>query len=276
MFEDDFPKTFEVPPGGADAAGLEDYGVELRGGERLGTIVDCVAEGDRRWLVVETGLPPLKRDRRAIPWSEIQEVDHDALLVTVAASTAETFPRLPEAGREDEAPARRVTESPDAPRYVPTGDVAGPTDGTRFFSEPWRRSRSACSRCSRSSVFSAGGAITNWSGLPWRSLLSSCSPRAFSAIGCGATPTHVNVEPRLHHGPSHASTRSRLTQTVERRLRVTRGVCAELHRSRSAMSGVETHGDPPVSVRILDPSDGLERCASVRVPITSPALRRTN
>lgn len=128
MAEDDFPKTFEVPPGGADAAGLEDYGVELRGGERLGTIVDSVAEGDRRWLVVETGLPPLKRDRRAIPWSEIQDVDHDALLVTVAASTAETFPRLPEAGREDEAPARRVTESPDAPRYVPTGDVAGPTD----------------------------------------------------------------------------------------------------------------------------------------------------
>ena len=72
MFEDDFPKTFEVPPGGADAAGLEDYGVELRGGERLGTIVDSVAEGDRRWLVVETGLPPLKHDRRAIPWSEIQ------------------------------------------------------------------------------------------------------------------------------------------------------------------------------------------------------------
>jgi hypothetical protein len=128
VVEDDFPKTFEVPPGGADAAGLEDYGVELRGGERLGTIVDSVAEGDRRWLVVETGVPPLKRDRRAIPWSEIQDVDHDALLVTVAASTAQTFPRLPEAGREDEAPARRVTESPDAPRYVPTGDVAGPTD----------------------------------------------------------------------------------------------------------------------------------------------------
>ena len=109
MVEDDFPKTFEVPPGGADAAGLEDYSVELRGGERLGTIVDSVAERDRRWLVVETGLPPFKRDRRAIPWSEIQDVDHDALLVTVAAPTAETFPRLPEAGREDEAPARRVT-----------------------------------------------------------------------------------------------------------------------------------------------------------------------
>ena len=116
MVEDGSPKTFEVPPGGADAAGLEDYGVELRGGERIGTIVDSVEEGGRRWLVVETGLPPFKRDRRAIPWSEIEHVDHDALLVTVAAPTAETFPRLPEAGREDDAPARRVTESPDAPR----------------------------------------------------------------------------------------------------------------------------------------------------------------
>ena len=57
MVEDDFPKTFEVPPGGADAAGLEDYGVELRGGERLGTIVDSVAEGDRRLRTVSGGRP---------------------------------------------------------------------------------------------------------------------------------------------------------------------------------------------------------------------------
>ena len=128
MVEDDLPKTFEVPPAGADAAGLEDYGVELRGGERIGTIVASVAQGGQRWLVVETGLPPFKRDRRAIPWSEIEHVDHDALLVTVAAPAAETFPRLPAAGREDDASARRVTDSPDAPRDVPTGDVAGPTD----------------------------------------------------------------------------------------------------------------------------------------------------
>jgi hypothetical protein len=128
VVEDGSPKTFEVPPGGADAAGLEDYGVELHGGERIGTMVGSVEEGGRRWLVVETGLPPFKRDRRAIPWSEIEHVDHDALLVTITAPTAETFPRLPVAGREDDAPARRVTESPDAPSYVPTGDVAGPTD----------------------------------------------------------------------------------------------------------------------------------------------------
>ena len=129
MLEDGSPKRFEVPPGGADAAGLEDYGVELWGGERIGTIVGSVEDVvGRSWLVVETGLPPFKRDRRAIHWSEIEHVDHDALLVTIAAPTAETFPRLPVAGREDDAPARRVTESPDAPSYVPTGDVAGPTD----------------------------------------------------------------------------------------------------------------------------------------------------
>ena len=129
MLEDGSPKRFEVPPGGADAAGLEDYGVELWGGERIGTIVGSVEDVvGRSWLVVETGLPPFKRDRRAIPWSEIEHIDHDALLVTVAAPTAETFPRLAAAGRDDDAPARRVTESPDAPSYVPTGDVAGPTD----------------------------------------------------------------------------------------------------------------------------------------------------
>jgi hypothetical protein len=68
--QDGWPRTLEVPPGGADSAGLEDYGVELRGVERMGTVVASVEDGDQRWLVVETGLPPVKRDRRAIPWSE--------------------------------------------------------------------------------------------------------------------------------------------------------------------------------------------------------------
>jgi hypothetical protein len=126
--EEDAPRAYEVPPGGADAAGLEDYVVETSGGDRIGTVVDSVEESGQRWLVVETGMPPFKRDRRSIPWSEIEDVDHDALVVTVAAPSAESLSRLPEAGREHDAPARRVTESPDAPSYVPIGDVAGPTD----------------------------------------------------------------------------------------------------------------------------------------------------
>ena len=124
------PRTYEVPPGGADAAGLEDYVVETSSGERIGTVVDSVEEAGRRWVVVETGLPPFKRDRRAIPWSEIEEIDHDSLAVRVAAPTAESLDRLPDAGREDQEQARRVTESPESPSFVPTGDVAGPTDRT--------------------------------------------------------------------------------------------------------------------------------------------------
>jgi PRC-barrel domain len=126
--EEGTPRAYEVPPGGADAAGLEDYVVETSGGDRIGTVVDSVEEGGQRWLVVETGMPPFKRDRRSIPWSEIEDVDHDALVVTVAAPSAESLSRLPEAGRERDASARRVTESSDEPSYVPTGDVAGPMD----------------------------------------------------------------------------------------------------------------------------------------------------
>ena len=125
-----YPRTYEVPPGGADAAGLEDYVVETSTGERIGTVVDSLEEGGQHWVVVETGLPPFKRDRRAIPWSEIEEIDHDSLAVRVAAPAAESLARLRDAGREDEAPARRVTDSPEAPSFVPTGDLAGPTDRT--------------------------------------------------------------------------------------------------------------------------------------------------
>lgn len=104
--------------------------VETSSGERVGTVVDSVEEGGQRWVVVETGLPPFKRDRRAIPWGEIEEIDHDSLAVRVAAPAAESLARLRDAGREERAPARRVTESPDAPSFVPTGDVAGPRDRT--------------------------------------------------------------------------------------------------------------------------------------------------
>lgn len=124
------PRAFEAPPGGADAAGLEDYVVETSSGQRVGTVVDSVEEGGQRWVVVETGLPPFKRDRRAIPWREIEEIDHDSLAVRVAAPAVESLARLRDAGREERAPAQRVTESPDAPSYVPPGDLAGPTDRT--------------------------------------------------------------------------------------------------------------------------------------------------
>jgi hypothetical protein len=122
--------TYESPPGGADTAGLEDYVVETMTGERIGTVVVSVEESGRRWLVVETGTPPVKRDRRAVPWSEIEEVDHDALTVVVTASSAASLERIPDTGREGQGAAERVTDTPDSPGLVPTGDVAGPIDRT--------------------------------------------------------------------------------------------------------------------------------------------------
>ena len=130
MPEENFPSTYESSPGGADTAGLEDYVVETSTGERIGTVVVSVEEAGRRWLVVETGMPPVRRDRRAVPWSEIEEVDHDALTVVVAVSSAASLERVPDTGREGQAPAERITETPDSPGLVPTGDVAGPTDRT--------------------------------------------------------------------------------------------------------------------------------------------------
>lgn len=128
MAEEGSPRTYEAPPGGADATGLEDYVVETSTGRRIGTVVDSVEESGRRWLVVETGMPPFKRDRRAVPWSEIHDVDHDALTVIVEAATAGSLERVPDTGREAHASAERVTKTPDSPGLVPTGDVAGPTD----------------------------------------------------------------------------------------------------------------------------------------------------
>ena len=128
MEEERSPGTVQVPPGGADATGLEDYVVETSAGERVGTVVASVEERGSRWLVVEAGLPPLKRDRRAIPWNELEGVDHNALVVKLAPAAAGSAERLPEPGREEAAPASRVTEAPEAPSLVPTGDVAGPSD----------------------------------------------------------------------------------------------------------------------------------------------------
>jgi hypothetical protein len=122
------PRTYETPPGGADAAGLEDYVVELRGGNRIGTVVAMVEESGRRWLVVEQGTPPFKHDRRTIPASQIESVDHDSLVVFLREDTQDAGPTR---GLESaDAEAVRVTEPADAPTFVPPGDVAGPTDRT--------------------------------------------------------------------------------------------------------------------------------------------------
>jgi hypothetical protein len=128
----DAPRTYESPPAGSDASGLEDFVVEIRGGDRIGTVVATVEEDGRRWIVIEQGTPPFKRDRRAAPWDDVESVDHDALIVHLRSQPSlEDVPVGSEGGHAD---AERVTELAGDPQFVRTGDVAGPTDrsGTWF------------------------------------------------------------------------------------------------------------------------------------------------
>lgn len=124
--------TYERRPAGAHSAGLEDYVVEARWGERAGTVTTVLEREGERFLVVERGTPPLSHDLRAIPWDEISSVDHSALTVRL---------RMPldaiEAGLEldpadaveggERAEATRAAELPRELRPDSSPD-AGPVD----------------------------------------------------------------------------------------------------------------------------------------------------
>jgi hypothetical protein len=75
--------TYEVAPAGADVAGLEEYMVETRDGEAAGKVVAFVDRAGERFLVFDTGTPPVAKERRAVRWEDVAEVDHDTLTVTL-------------------------------------------------------------------------------------------------------------------------------------------------------------------------------------------------
>src|SRR5918992_5296135 len=75
--------TYEVSPAGADAAGLEDYMVATRDGEAVGKVVALVDRAGERYLVFDSGAPPVAKERRAARWEDVAEVDHDTLTITL-------------------------------------------------------------------------------------------------------------------------------------------------------------------------------------------------
>jgi hypothetical protein len=81
--------TYEVPPAGAGASGLEDYQVETRDGEVVGKVISVLDHEGDRYLVFDTGVPPLARERRAVPFEDIAAVDHDALTVRIGLAKTE-------------------------------------------------------------------------------------------------------------------------------------------------------------------------------------------
>jgi hypothetical protein len=127
--------TYEVPPAGADAAGLEDYMVETLDGEATGKVVAVVERSGERYLVFDTGTPPVAKERRAARWEDVAEVDHDTLNVTLrlAARDLENALELDPANEieDGDADAVRVT---DLPRHLTPTAVPkrGPTDRATY------------------------------------------------------------------------------------------------------------------------------------------------
>jgi hypothetical protein len=123
--------TYEVPPVGAGASGLEDYQVETHDGEIVGKIISVLDRQGDRYLAFDTGLPPVARERRAVRWEDIEAIDHDALTVRIGLAKSELRQALeldPAKQVEDgEADAVRLTA---LPTEAPASDSSarGPID----------------------------------------------------------------------------------------------------------------------------------------------------
>lgn len=126
--------TYQVPEAGAGATALEDYAVEAAGGELVGRVVTVVRRDGDLYLVVNRGTPPLTSDLRAVPWEDVAEIDHSALVVRLAldrAAIEESLELDPDNAVEgEEAEAVRVTELPSSltPPSSPSPNAPGPVD----------------------------------------------------------------------------------------------------------------------------------------------------
>lgn len=125
--------TYEVPAGGADAAGLEEYLVYRADGADAGKVVALLRHADDLWLAVDRGTPPVTHDRRAVHLRDVASIDHDSLAIRLRAGVdVERAPRLAgdRAVEQGPADAVRVATLPRelAPGPVEAGRVAGPRD----------------------------------------------------------------------------------------------------------------------------------------------------
>jgi hypothetical protein len=125
--------TYQVPAAGESDTGLEDYLVQTRAGEQVGKVRTLIRRGEKFHLVVERGNPPLSHDLRAVPWEEVETVDHDSLALTLGVDQDELERALeldPAKAVEDgDADAQRVMELPPGLRQPSLpGSEAGPVD----------------------------------------------------------------------------------------------------------------------------------------------------
>ncbi len=123
--------TYEVAPAGADSAGLEGYVVEAASGESVGAVRALLRRDDETYLAVTEG-SPAGRETRAVPWSDVDDVDHGSLTVRLAVPAdafAEALELDPEKAVEGEgADAVRVTDLPAEMRPSDSPAARGPAD----------------------------------------------------------------------------------------------------------------------------------------------------
>jgi hypothetical protein len=125
------PWTYELPVTGAPAENLDDYEARTADGAHAGIVTGLVELDGDRYVLVDAGrLPPLLHRRLAVPWRDVALVDHDALVVDLAAG-ATAVPLDPALARHDAtAEAARVHELlADA---APPG-TAGPVERASAF-----------------------------------------------------------------------------------------------------------------------------------------------
>ena len=82
------------------------------------------------YVALERGTPPLTHDLRAVPWNDIERVDHSSLTVRLGLrkeAVDETLELDPKKRVEGErAEAHRLTELPPSLRPMSTPDAPGP------------------------------------------------------------------------------------------------------------------------------------------------------
>ena len=124
--------TYQVAHAGSPAAGLEEYVVEAASGARVGKVTSVLARGDEIYVAVERGQAPVRHDVRAVPWRDVERLEHSALTIRLRLSEEALDDALeldPDKGVEDgEAEARRVTELPQELRPSSAPDAPGPVD----------------------------------------------------------------------------------------------------------------------------------------------------
>ncbi len=132
------PFTYEIRHLPEEAAGLEDYVVRGSDGSSLGTVAGLLEHDGDVFVAVESGLPPLAHARRAVPWRDVEDVDHEALAVWLRLDE-DAFGRVaeldPDAARTagEGAEATRVTDVPADVAARPEVAPGGPVDRPPVF-----------------------------------------------------------------------------------------------------------------------------------------------